>query len=252
MHCSSGSFGRLCPVSRSVTPPFSALHMPLLITPEIPGSHTKHAAYGALYLVVPGVYSSAPVIAAWISNNSEPHYTRATSIAVGLGATNIVSVFWHLQRLCVGYLRFCTTTGRNIEHLALSHSRGPKIPQNYDHEPRIVRDPSISRTYSVWLRIYPNSQVGIILLAVINAVYLNYQNKNKKANRAQILGRYDTSKHADGGVWAWVDLGDRHPDFHYMLWSEARPVYDCTADLFLVYLLWSRMYIYYSFLSFYK
>ena len=39
-------------------------------------------SYGALYLMVSGVSGGTPVIAAWLANNSEPHYRRATNIAV--------------------------------------------------------------------------------------------------------------------------------------------------------------------------
>jgi hypothetical protein len=50
-------------------------------------AENKHVAYGALYLMVPGVYARTPVISAWMSNNSEPYYRRATSIAMGFFAT---------------------------------------------------------------------------------------------------------------------------------------------------------------------
>lgn len=63
----------------------------------------------------------------------------------------------------------------------------------------------------------PFSQLSMILLALINAAYLHYQNEKKKKTRAKLLVNYDTSTHSDGGVKAWVDLGDRHPDFKYML-----------------------------------
>ena len=50
-------------------------------------------SYGSLFLSVSGVYSSAPILAAWMANNSEPHYRRATSIAIGIVATNSVSIY---------------------------------------------------------------------------------------------------------------------------------------------------------------
>ena len=43
--------------------------------------------------MVPGVYATAPVLAAWMANNSEPHYRRATSVAFGFIATNSVCLF---------------------------------------------------------------------------------------------------------------------------------------------------------------
>ena len=40
--------------------------------------------------MVPGVYSTAPVLAAWMANNSEPYYRRGTSVAMGFIAANSV------------------------------------------------------------------------------------------------------------------------------------------------------------------
>ncbi|KAF7967632.1 hypothetical protein HWV62_33657 [Athelia sp. TMB] len=51
-------------------------------------STDKHVTYGALYLIVPGVYAVAPILAAWMANNSEPHYRRASSVAFGFMAAN--------------------------------------------------------------------------------------------------------------------------------------------------------------------
>ena len=39
-------------------------------------------SYGALYLIVPGASGTLPIFAAWLANNSEPHYRRATNIAL--------------------------------------------------------------------------------------------------------------------------------------------------------------------------
>ena len=44
--------------------------------------------------MVPGAYASAPVLSAWMANNSEPHYRRATSVAIGFIATNSVCFFF--------------------------------------------------------------------------------------------------------------------------------------------------------------
>ena len=40
--------------------------------------------------MVPGVYASAPVLAAWMANNSEPYYRRATGVALGFITANSV------------------------------------------------------------------------------------------------------------------------------------------------------------------
>ncbi|KAK7056659.1 hypothetical protein VNI00_002376 [Paramarasmius palmivorus] len=49
---------------------------------------TKFMAYGSLYMTVPGVYGCAPALVAWMANNSEPHYRRASSVAFAFIATN--------------------------------------------------------------------------------------------------------------------------------------------------------------------
>lgn len=40
--------------------------------------------------MVPGAYAAAPILSAWMANNSEPYYRRATSVALGFIATNSV------------------------------------------------------------------------------------------------------------------------------------------------------------------
>jgi len=52
------------------------------------GSHKTSVAYGSLFLSVSGTYALPPILSAWMANNSEPHYRRATSVAIGFVATN--------------------------------------------------------------------------------------------------------------------------------------------------------------------
>ncbi|KAJ3568327.1 hypothetical protein NP233_g5783 [Leucocoprinus birnbaumii] len=52
------------------------------------GTSDKYVAYGSLFLTVPGVYATPPILSAWMANNSEPYFRRATSIALGFIATN--------------------------------------------------------------------------------------------------------------------------------------------------------------------
>jgi hypothetical protein len=47
--------------------------------------------------MVPGVYGTVPIISAWMANNSEPYYRRATSIALGFIAANLV---------CLSFLKY--------------------------------------------------------------------------------------------------------------------------------------------------
>jgi len=61
------------------------------------------------------------------------------------------------------------------------------------------------------------SSVLSIVLAILNALVLRYMTKRKQRNRTEILAPYATEKEPDGGVRAWVELGDRHPDFKYVI-----------------------------------
>ena len=54
----------------------------LEVTCRSGAAENKFMSYGALYLMVPGVSGGIPVVAAWLANNSEPHYRRATNIAI--------------------------------------------------------------------------------------------------------------------------------------------------------------------------
>ena len=73
---------------------FLSLKSDCLLLNNYLGAQHKFTSYGALYLMVPGAYASAPVLSAWMANNSEPHYRRATSVAIGFIATNSVCSFF--------------------------------------------------------------------------------------------------------------------------------------------------------------
>ena len=70
----------------------------------------------------------------------------------------------------------------------------------------------------VWI-----SSILVVVGSLVNMAYLSWRNKVKKRpeERAKLLERYVTSdKHSDnddGGLDAWMELGDRHPDFVYTL-----------------------------------
>ena len=66
----------------------------LEVTYWLGAGENKFVSYGALYLMVPGVSGGVPVIAAWLANNSEPHYRRATNIAMILIFTSSVCFFF--------------------------------------------------------------------------------------------------------------------------------------------------------------
>ncbi|KAI0305353.1 MFS general substrate transporter [Multifurca ochricompacta] len=53
------------------------------------GSKDKNTDYGALYLQIIGSYAIAPCLSTWNANNVQPHYRRATAVAIAFVATNI-------------------------------------------------------------------------------------------------------------------------------------------------------------------
>ncbi|KAF8159947.1 MFS general substrate transporter [Crassisporium funariophilum] len=139
-------------------------------------SHDKMTSYGALFLMVPGVYAGAPISAAWMANNSEPHYRRATSIAMGFVATSAGAI--------LSTWRFPTKEG-----------------------PRFRKTTIMNLTFAL----------VAIAFCIINSIWLIRSNKRKRSTRAQLLAPYSDEKEGDGGLNAWVELGDRHPDFRYIL-----------------------------------
>ncbi|KAF9025133.1 MFS general substrate transporter [Hymenopellis radicata] len=158
-------------------------------------AENKYVAYGSMFFCVPGVYATAPVVSAWMSNNSEPYYRRATSIAVGFIATNSVKPN-HKPRdasLTIVFKGGITSTW------LYPTKEGPKF----------TRTTILNLVFSTL----------IIVGAGLNAVYLTRLNARKQKDRAKILAPYLESGDVkgDGGMRAWMELGDRHPDFRYTI-----------------------------------
>ncbi|KAF9451878.1 MFS general substrate transporter [Macrolepiota fuliginosa MF-IS2] len=139
-------------------------------------STSKFTAYGSLFLTVPGVYAIAPISAAWMANNSEPYFRRATSIALGVVGTNAGGI--------LSTWRFPTKEG-----------------------PRFTKTTIMDLTFSVL----------VIVLVFVNAAVLHHKSQKKRRLRTKLLAPYvhDDEKESDGGLKAWIELGDRHPDFVY-------------------------------------
>ncbi|KAF8815170.1 MFS general substrate transporter [Phlegmacium glaucopus] len=140
----------------------------------------KFMTYGSLYLTVPGVFGAAPILSAWVSNNSEPYYRRATSLAlcfIMYNAGGILSIW-----------SFTTKQG--------SKFRGTAI---------------MNLIFSVL----------VIVGCFANIAYLSWRKKLKKLPgvRGKLLEKHgESSKEGDdGGLSAWMELGDQHPDFVYTL-----------------------------------
>lgn len=70
-----------------------------------------------------------------------------------------------------------------------------------------------------------NSSILIVVGCLSNMAYLSWKNKVKKRpeERTKLLEKYITVDKEgeiidkDGGLKAWIELGDRHPDFMYTL-----------------------------------
>ncbi|KAF5353280.1 hypothetical protein D9756_008136 [Leucocoprinus leucothites] len=148
----------------------------------------RYTLYGSLFLTASGVYSIPPVNSAWVSNNSEPHYRRATAIALAAVFTN-----------CGGIL----------STWLFPASAAPRY-----------RDTSIINLVFILL---------LGLTAIANGLMLHWFNKRKQdpAKRQELLAPYfesvkadfesDYSRTEEANKRAWLDLGDKHPDFKYVL-----------------------------------
>ncbi|KAI0345948.1 MFS general substrate transporter [Trametopsis cervina] len=76
------------------------------------GTKNKHADYASLFLQIVGVYCVAPCLSTWNANNVQPHFRRATAIAMAFMATNVGGIVstW----LFTGAPRFHTATCVNL------------------------------------------------------------------------------------------------------------------------------------------
>ncbi|POW19198.1 hypothetical protein PSHT_04885 [Puccinia striiformis] len=152
--------------------------------------------YGSLFISLAGVYSTIPPLSAWQSNNSECHYRRASSIALGFIASNlggILSTWMFPQSEKPGY-----RTGTLLS-LALAF---------------IVSYLTYGCVGSIQLR-------RMVITVTCNLIWLKSANRSKIINREKILKDYPTHdqlSHPENTrvrQQAWADLGDRHPDFKY-------------------------------------
>lgn len=84
----------------------------LLLFIYVLGSDNKNINYAALYLQIIGGYAAAPCLSTWNANNVQPHYRRATAIAIGFMASNIGGILstW----LFTGPPRFQKATRINL------------------------------------------------------------------------------------------------------------------------------------------
>ncbi|KAI9459142.1 MFS general substrate transporter [Lactarius psammicola] len=60
-------------------------------------SDDKDVNYGALFLQITGSYAMAPCLSTWNANNVQPHYRRATAVAIGYIGTNSGGIATHVN-----------------------------------------------------------------------------------------------------------------------------------------------------------
>ncbi|KAF8883333.1 MFS general substrate transporter [Gymnopilus junonius] len=130
-------------------------------------------------LMIPGIYAPVPVITAWMANNSEPHYRRATSVAFGFIATNSGGI--------LSTWRYPTKEG-----------------------PRFRNTTIMNLTFTIIVVVF--SLGNMAYLSWRNKA------KSLPGRREEILRKYEEEQDGDeDGLKAWMDLGDQHPDFKYTL-----------------------------------
>ena len=85
-----------------------------------------------------GLSGIAPIISAWLANNSEPHYRRATSVALVVLAANAVC-FDEKYTIIFHTYFFLYLSGWYFEYLELPNQGWTEIPQHNNYESRVVR-----------------------------------------------------------------------------------------------------------------
>ncbi|CAL1707482.1 unnamed protein product [Somion occarium] len=143
------------------------------------GSHSVATAYGSLFLSVPGVYATPPIISAWMANNSEPYYRRATSIAIGFVATNAGGI--------LSTWSFPTKEG-----------------------PRFTRATIMDLVFSIVIVI--GSALNALYL-----VRATHQKASRRDEILAPFEDEQEAGGVAKEQRAWLTLGDRHPDFRYTL-----------------------------------
>ena len=176
--------------------------------------------------MVPGVYATVPILSAWMANNSEPYYRRATSVAVGFILSNSVS-FYLLQVYSllplftfVHHIRAVFWV-RGVSQLMKDQNSGKQQSwTSFCKRPPLLLFCYLLSPYFFNTISTLNSSIVIVVGSFVNVAYLSWRNKVKKRpeERAKLLDKYKGNDDGEGGLDAWMELGDRHPDFVYTLW----------------------------------
>ena len=79
----------------------------------------------------------------------------------------------------------------------------------------------VSLLYQFNVDLLLGSCILVVVCALTNMTYLSWRNKVKKRPgvRVKLLEKYavDEKRGEDGKLSAWIELGDKHPDFVYTL-----------------------------------
>ena len=129
-----------------------------LITDSV--SRSIAMSYGSLFLSVCGIYSLLPISAAWIANNSEPHYRRATSLALSVMATSSVTNF-SSSLSPPSKFDWPWLTGRYFKYMAFPFFGGPSLHSDGENIHHLVR------ASHYWLLVYSDIIILSFLLYFI-------------------------------------------------------------------------------------
>ena len=148
--------------------------------------------------MVTGVYAPVPVVSAWMANNSEPHFRRASSIAIGFVATSSVCLPLHTSN---AILLIRTLQGGILSTWKYPRKEGPMF-----------------RNTMIMNLVF---SILIVVGSLVNMAYLNWKNRQKQrpGYREGVLAKYYSTGETDkeANQKAWMELGDRHPDYRYTL-----------------------------------
>ncbi|KAF5361251.1 hypothetical protein D9758_010304 [Tetrapyrgos nigripes] len=142
--------------------------------------------YGSLYLIAAGVFGTSPVLFAWMGNNSEPHYRRATSGRLGFIALNVGGI---------------TSTWIYPSNEAPSFKKATVI--NLVFAVLIILSAGLNALLLHRANSLKEKKREELLAPYIGAQIGNGEDQGKTE-------KYEMSK-------AWNELGDRHPDFLYTI-----------------------------------
>jgi hypothetical protein len=100
--------------------------------------------------------------------------------------------------------------------MELSNQGRATLHKNDCHESDLVSI-ILSLPYFVPTNDFRPSCTIIVFGSLVNAILLTRMNTSKQRRRGEILAPYVDDKNPDGGVRAWTELGDKHPDFRYIM-----------------------------------